>query len=215
MDQNENRTVLHEDKEVSTLTIDMAGAYVLVPYRGLAKNWWWDSLGIKAEVEDLPDKNNRYELYQLTDSQEYNPIMYPDKPRRLGYLEINNINSDQLKPINVRLVCSWTVVLSFWQQLDLILRRDFPVITTQISDMPDQVLILKQVMEKIYIPEQQANLAKWKFVWKKIRNWVENNEKIAEICRKIQADGILKQYITHRDTIRKIIIAGRNGMLDE
>jgi len=142
----------------------------------LAKFWWWEGLAIKAVVEEDPQKTNRFILRQTIDSPEYDLLQSPKspeydllqtpkspefdspqfsiKPYKMGYMEISNVRESQSKPIDIRLVCLWPVVTSFWKELETNLRKEYLVIDT--SSEIDYL--------RAKLPKSKASLSKWIFI---------------------------------------------------
>jgi hypothetical protein len=121
---------LHEETELAKFRLAIDKASVLLIYRNLAKFWWWEGLAIKAVVDEDPQEPNRFILHQTFDSQEYDPLQSSIKPYKLGYMEISNVVEGKSKLIDLRLVCSWEPVKSFWKELETNLRNIFLVIDT-------------------------------------------------------------------------------------
>ena len=128
IDQEKKKVVLHDENEVAVFRLDIASEFVLQIYRSLASHWWWDGLNIKAQVDQDPSNPNQYNLHQTEESGEYDPLKYPRKPRKLGYLVITRVDNDNYKPVDVKLVCSWSSVLGFWKALESDLKNDFHVL---------------------------------------------------------------------------------------
>lgn len=145
---------LHEESEITKFRLDTDIDSVMLFYRNLAKFWWWEGLDIKAVVEEDPQKPKRFLLHQTSDSSEYDPLQNSIKPYKLGYMEISNVVEGKSKPIDLRLVCSWQAVVSFWKEFETILRKEFPVIDT--SSEIDWL--------RAKLPKGKASLAKWIFI---------------------------------------------------
>jgi hypothetical protein len=127
---------LHDEQEVAEITLDVAKEFVLLVYENLAKTWWWEGLAISANINHDPTNPFRYILYQTKMTSKSSLPGQTLPPYKLGYLEIRSIK-DQPKPVVVRLVCGWRPVLSFWQELGTILKRELPVSK---AEPPDKLL---------------------------------------------------------------------------
>jgi hypothetical protein len=78
--------------------------------------------------------------------------------------------------------------------------------------IPPQVKSVKRLA-----PNRQADYYKWKLVWKNIKEWVEKGASIGEIHKGLERkskDPFYKGPVYSKDTLRKIIRAGRAGELE-
>jgi hypothetical protein len=149
---------LHEETEIANFRLNTDMDSVLLIYRNLAKSWWWEGLAIEAVVEEDPQKQNRFFLHQTIDSPEFDQPHSYKEPYKLGYMEISFMVGGVIKPLDLRLVCSWQAVVSFWKELETILRKEFRVIDT--SSEIDYL--------RTKIPNNKTSLAKWIFIANKI-----------------------------------------------
>jgi hypothetical protein len=213
MEQEKKDPKLHEETEVALLRLDIASELVLLFYRNLSANWWWDGLEIKAQIDQDPEIRTRYNLFQAMDSGEFDPIKYPWKPYKLGYLEITPIDTDTPKPIDIKLVCTWSTVISFWKELESILRREFPVIDTKLvtPDRPETAIDHKP--KEIEIPKRFGDLEKWKELYKTIRGWTGMGYN--EISKKLRGNTKYSHLPSSPDTIAKVMRAGKARKLED
>jgi hypothetical protein len=239
MDQEKKNMELHEEQEVAVLRLDIASEMVLLVYRNLAGNWWWDGLEIKGQVNQDPDIHTRYNLHQTEDSGEYDPFKYPWKPQQLGYIEVTPVSEDEHKPIDVKLVCNWNIALSFWKQLDLILQREFNVIQGEeingtISTKKENkdgatkvkgssIIVRSSTNLDVYIPRTKDGLKKWQnmlSVMKKTekllhQEWDEGQTKNPKPSILEYIDAIASElgYTVTERTIGRIKAARKSGQL--
>jgi hypothetical protein len=114
-DRERNMTVkLFEEIEIEKVRVSAQQKYILDLYNNFVKHWAWDGLKIKAVVVvkdfDLP----QYVLEQTSAS----PLYEPNEsiiPKVLGYLEIIPAYLHSTDQYDIRLVCTWPPVRSFWE----------------------------------------------------------------------------------------------------
>ena len=212
IDQEKKKVVLHDEDEVAVFRLDIASEFVLQIYRNLASYWWWDGLNIKAQVDQDPSNPNQYNLHQTEESGEYDPLKYPRKPRKLGYLVITRVDNDNHKPVDVKLICSWSSVLSFWKELESILKREYLIIEPKQNDSDSKEDENKNQLKEIYVPGRFADLDRWKKLYKRIKGFSEMSYEAISV--KIRDDERLKHLPSSPDTIAKVIRAGKEGLLD-
>ena len=128
IDQGKKKVVLHDENEVALFRLDIADNYVLQIYHALASHWWWEGLNIKAQVDKDLTNPNQYNLHQTDESGEYDPLKHPLKPRKLGYMVITRVDNDNRKPVDVKLVCCWMSVFSFWKEVESRLKIEYRVL---------------------------------------------------------------------------------------
>ena len=192
MEKNNKGTPYHPDQEISELRLNDTAIMILTYYKNFAKYWCWDEGDIEASVTQDPYDNHKYILYQTENSGEYDPIKYPNKPQQLGYLEISKLEDDVSKPVDVKLVCSWGRVLSFWIELEQTLKY----------------LCLEA--DTHHIPKNPIYLEQWVEVWELYINHKDKSIKgFSAWLRRMHPE-----LPGSRDTIGKILKNGRAGLLE-
>ena len=155
-----------EEEEISNKRYKAKRNDILIIFKNLAENWYFDGIDVITQIIEEKDKyvlfgqisNNSYENIKEDDNVKFleinpfsefsertqytekdsNKIIYPqinglpiNAPSEsicFGYISIKDVFRQNKIEIDVILVCSWPVVLSFWKELDKILHNAFKVI---------------------------------------------------------------------------------------
>ena len=199
----EKHIPMHEEQEITKLRLDIFEDFILVIYRNFAAHWWWEGLNIKSAIDLDPVFPNRHLLHQTEDSGEYDPILYPTKPYKLGYLELIRVVQGEAKPVDVRLVCAWNTVQGFWKELEQVLRREFPVIE------------YKQKTKRRKPPKEGSKTwDNWKRVWNHMRSKYEGGMTYTALSEWLGKDPVFKHLPHDRNTLSLIASAGKAGFFE-
>lgn len=105
---------LFEEIEIQKIRVIAQEKYILDLYNNLVKHWAWDGLQIKAVIVSKKPELPQYVLEQTSASPLYKP-KESIIPKTLGYLEIMPAYLNSTDQYDVRLVCTWSPVRSFWE----------------------------------------------------------------------------------------------------
>lgn len=107
---------LFEEIEIQKIRVSAQEKYILDLYNNFIKHWAWDGLEIKAVVVVKSPELPQYILEQTPASPLYKP-KESIIPKVLGYLEIMPAYLYSTDQYDIRLVCAWPPVRSFWEGL--------------------------------------------------------------------------------------------------
>ncbi len=183
---------LFSDLEISGRRLRANIDQILIIFDNLSKHWYFDGLEFTTQ---LMQEKNKYVLFGQSKINELNnenknpnsssqsPNFYNSKLAEshcFGYLELNQVDRIDKEPIEVRLVCSWPPVLSFWQELDKIFQKEFEEIHPQFHSKNQNNIILQwkpagRPTEKSY-DKAYEEIKSGKFTYEEaFKNYLNNN----------------------------------------
>jgi hypothetical protein len=131
---------IFEEKEISKRRYDASTQVLLQVFENFGKYYYFDLLPLEIH---FTIEENKHLIYGRLLVDANKPIEY----RCLGFLEVNKVHRRSDSPVDVRLVCAWPPVQSFWEELDKVFRREFHVIEQeQIASGSSSNLFLKPAM---------------------------------------------------------------------
>ena len=107
---------LFQEIEIQKIRVSAQEKYILDLYNNFIKHWAWDGLEIKAVVVAKSPELPQYILEQTSASPLYKP-KESIIPKVLGYLEIIPTYLHSTNQYDIRLVCIWPPVRSFWEKM--------------------------------------------------------------------------------------------------
>ena len=217
--------LFYEERVISNLRFEVDAEYLLQIYRDLT-TLWWRSAPYKVLVEPNPNFPTRYNVNNINDTRDgFNFVS-----TRLGYLEVIPVTTDWTEVIDVKIVCSWLLEIKFWKDLEIILKDKCSVIHVSKSTKPQRGTLpqkgkahKKGAKTNVNNGDARralkyyATLRNWKEVLRIIHPW--SDQSYNEISRKLTEGQKMGKYPSKLpsspDTIKKIIEAHENGLLEE
>jgi hypothetical protein len=112
--------MLYDEIEISLKRFSASSDQILNIFKKFSELWNFDGLPLTTQHTKEDNKNILLGEISTTDPR------HPIESYCLGYLELNRVNRKGNSLVDIRLVCSWPPVMSFWQELDRILAEQFP-----------------------------------------------------------------------------------------
>ena len=156
MDKKSNSGLIdiHKEIVIAKFRLDIDKFSLESSFRTSAAFWMWEGLSMQGSVTEDPNKLNRLLLYQIPGKSEDDLFYNNGIPHTLGYVDFSYVYKRKPKPLDLRLVCTWQGVASFWEHYVTHLRDKYSVL-----DDPNDVDYLKSKL-----PKNQTRLGKWRFI---------------------------------------------------